>query len=113
MADDNSTQDIETQSVELSSVLVTITNKLLRDANEGEPTHEHLTIRSVLEEYLASELTLDDVERVARTIPSVRDAFRLWLTARTEVKAEQCSQPQSRGAVERADHLVQKHSKAV
>jgi hypothetical protein len=82
MADNNSTRDVETQSVELSRVLVTITNHLLQDANEGEPPHEHLSIADVIEDHLASEITLDDVDRAERAVPGTRAQFLRWLSRR-------------------------------
>lgn len=68
--------------IELPTCVLQVTNDLLAEANEGEPPASCLTLDSTIEDHLASEITLADVERLDRARPGLRAAFVQWLTRR-------------------------------
>jgi hypothetical protein len=68
--------------IELPTCVLQVTKDLLAEANEGEPPASCLTLDSVVEDHLASEITLADVERLDRARPGLRAAFVQWLTRR-------------------------------
>jgi hypothetical protein len=68
--------------IELPTCVLHVTTQLLEEANEGEPPESHLTLDSVIEDHLASEITLDDIERLEHTCPGLRAAFVQWLANR-------------------------------
>ena len=68
--------------IELPSCVLYMTTQLLEEANEGEPPSSRLTLHSVIEDHLASEITIADVERLDRAHPGLRAAFIPWLTRR-------------------------------
>lgn len=71
--------------IELSTCVLQVTTQLLEEANEGEPPESRLTLDSIVEEHLASEITLADVERLDRARPGLRAAFLRWALAKSRV----------------------------
>ena len=68
--------------IELRTCVLHVTTQLLQEANNGKPPESHLTLDSVIEDHLASEIALADIERLDRARPGLRAAFVRWIVSR-------------------------------